>query len=72
MQGGSSAKLGSVTEGSEKLVQHFIGGDDLGVAESLAQLEGGNMPLVALVGKGDPVKRIGKDSPHPAGRFGVP
>ena len=30
------------------------------------------MPLVALVGKGDPVEGIGKYPPHAGGRFGVP
>ena len=69
---GGSAKLGCVTESGEKLVQHFIGGDDLGVSEGLAQRESGNMPLVALVGKGDPVEGIGKNPPHSTGRLGVP
>ena len=72
LQGGGSAKLGGVTEGGEKLVQHLIGGDDLGVPEGLAQREGSNMPLVALVGKSDPVEGIGKDTPHAGGRFAVP
>ena len=72
LQRGGSAKLGCVTESGEKLVQHFIGGDDLGVSEGLAQRESGNMPLVALVGKGDPVEGIGKNPPHSTGRLGVP
>jgi len=46
----------------EELDQHFIRGDQERLRIFPAEREGRLMPLIRGVGKGDPVKGIGKDS----------
>jgi hypothetical protein len=72
LERGDSTKLRGVAQNRQRLAQHFICRDDLGIAQGAACLEGSGVPLITLVRKCDPVEGIGKDPPHASLRFGVP
>ena len=72
LQGGDTPKLAGMSESGDKFAQNFIRGHDHTLPEGKTQFQSGGVVLVPRVGKGDPIERIGKDSPHAVGRFSVP
>ena len=57
---------------SEEFRKHFLGGDDLRGSQCAAHPDRVGVPLVVRARQGDPVHRVGEDTPHGAGRFGMP
>jgi hypothetical protein len=57
----------------QKLVQHFLGGDERRLAERPHHMYSFSVPLIFVVGDGYPIHGVGKQPPHgDDGRFGVP
>ncbi len=65
-------KRARLAERGQDLGKNFVRHHQGAAGQSPARLQGSLVPLVVAVKKGDPVKGVGENASHDAGRLGVP